>query len=54
MNHRIRLIGKNLPTSQFGEPYLWFESLTGHEAIKTVLSCMQVRMILSFKLKMVS
>ncbi|QLB44508.1 type VI secretion system tip protein VgrG [Mannheimia pernigra] len=33
MNHRIRLIGKNLPTSQFGEPYLWFESLTGHEAI---------------------
>lgn len=33
MNHRIRLIGKAIPTSQFGDPYLWFESLNGHEAI---------------------
>ena len=33
MNHRIRLIGKGIPVSQFGDPYLWFESLSGHEAI---------------------
>ena len=33
MNHRIRLIGKSIPVSQFGDPYLWFESLNGHEAI---------------------
>ena len=33
MNHRIRLIGKSIPVSQFGDPYLWFESLSGHEAI---------------------
>lgn len=33
MNHRIKLIGKALPISEFGDPYLWFESLSGHEAI---------------------
>ena len=33
MNHRISLHNKNLPKSELGEAYLWFESLSGHEAI---------------------
>ena len=33
MNHRISLHNKNLPKSEYGDAYLWFESLSGHEAI---------------------
>ena len=33
MTHQITIKGEALPTSMFGTPYFWFDSLTGVEKI---------------------
>lgn len=33
MNHQIKLFGEALPTSPYGIPYFWFDSLSGTEKI---------------------
>ena len=33
MNHQIKLFGEALPTSPYGMPYFWFDSLSGTEKI---------------------
>ncbi|MDY6449906.1 type VI secretion system Vgr family protein [Acinetobacter faecalis] len=36
MKHQIQLFGESLPQSEYGTPYLWFDSLTGVEKINAL------------------
>ena len=38
MNQRIRLLGDQLPRSEYGDDYLWFDSLSGTEYLNQLYS----------------